>query len=174
MKKFIRGIYLFFLLGYMFGIGYYTQQNRYTLDVIEDKLEQVINPDYNINSVNIDNPMSERDSIVYYLFKHNVEHPDIVLRQFTLESGHFTSSLFNDYNNGTGMKVATLRYTSSNGKTLNGYAKYTTIEDCVIDYKSWQRDNCSGLTVNEYYKYLNRVYAEDKYYVVKLKRIKVL
>lgn len=157
---------LLFISNYSYINNTYTNDK---LQVIENKLnEETIALTNTIYS-----PITIQDSIVYYLFKHNVEHPNIVIRQFILESGYFQSDLFVNHNNGIGMKPAILRYSSNVGVTENGYAKYKSIEDCIIDYKVWQDIYCSNKTSNEYYTYLQKVYAEDKYYIVKLKKIQI-
>ena len=119
---------------------------------------------------------SNQFSIDYYILYEQivasgVKFPEIVFAQAVLESGHFTSSLFERANNLFGMKLPRKRETTAIGST-NGYSKYENWHQSVYDYKLWQEflfDRRGELSKAEYYAYLDKWYAEDKLYVSKIK-----
>jgi len=71
---------------------------------------------------------------------------EITFSKFVYESGWFRKMR---YNNFTGMKYNSRKFV--NGRTKDGYAKYASLEDCLNDYKAWQR------------KHLNNIYSERGY-----------
>ena len=99
-----------------------------------------------------------------------VEHPHIVHAQMRLESGHYTSRIACENHNYFGMKQPAKRPTMSLGKK-NGYASYRNWVYSIVDYALWQKRYASSLTEEEYLAYLAKVYASDKDYTTKIKRI---
>lgn len=94
------------------------------------------------------------------LIEYGVKHPEIVVRQGILETGHFKSKAFRLKNNLFGIRA-------KNGK----YARFKSVEACILAYKKQIQYKYKG---GNYYKFLSRIgYAEDPKYVYKLKRIKV-
>lgn len=104
------------------------------------------------------------------LVKTHMEHPHIVLAQIRLESGNLKSKLATENNNLLGMKYPYQRPTTSSGER-NGYAYFDTWQDCIYDYLIWQSRYAKKLTEEEYYNYLESVYAQDEGYIKKLKQI---
>jgi uncharacterized FlgJ-related protein len=101
----------------------------------------------------------------------NVKFVDIAVAQSIIESGSYTSDVYTKANNCFGMKLAKQRPTTAIGE-YKGYAKYKNIRDCLIDYALWQQNYLSGINTNEdYLKLLERVYAEDKDYINKIKQL---
>ena len=71
--------------------------------------------------------------------KIGIKHPDIVLKQAQLESGHFGSNVFHKHNNIFGMMTPNDRPNVVNkNKSTRMYAHYDTWQDSVMDYKLWQ------------------------------------
>lgn len=106
------------------------------------------------------------------IIKSGIKHPEIVFAQAILESGHFTSSLFERANNLFGMKVPKQRETVAIGNT-NGYSKYKNWHESIYDYKLWQEflfSKRGELSKAEYYAYLKKWYAADKNYVTKVQK----
>ena len=106
------------------------------------------------------------------IVKSGIKHPDIVFAQAILESGHFTSSLFERANNLFGMKVPTKRETVAIGST-NGYSKYESWHESIYDYKLWQQflfSKRGELSKADYLAYLKKWYAADKNYVPKVEK----
>lgn len=107
---------------------------------------------------------------VYHLLKkYDIKHSEIVLKQAIHETGNFKSKLCKYKYNLFGFRIGG-RYTS-----FNSY------EDCVAYYKQWQTKYYVDNPKSRYYKYYSsnyyrflqkRGYAEDKKYIVKLKKIK--
>lgn len=110
------------------------------------------------------------DSVFWEIISQDIEHPDIVYAQAILETGHFTSSLFQQNNNTFGMKLPKVRTTTALGEKSN-HAYYESWQSSVEDYKLWQDSFASGKTREEYFAYLSRVYSQDAKYVSKLKNI---
>lgn len=106
---------------------------------------------------------------VKYLIKaNNLKFPDIVFAQAKLETGNFTSDLFLNANNCFGMKFPRKRTTWAKGE-YKGHAKYRNIEDCIKDYKIWQKTYTHTMTRKEYLEYIDAVYSEVNDYVKRLK-----
>lgn len=104
----------------------------------------------------------------------NIKYPEVVFAQAVLESGHFKAPIFTTKNNLFGMKVPKKRETTAVNKGKKGYAKYNTWECSVDDYLLWQDftlKNKNNLTKNQYLSLLGKIYAEDKDYVLTLKRV---
>lgn len=106
-----------------------------------------------------------------YIKSLNIAHPEIVLAQAKIESGNFKSSLFLQHNNLFGMKLPRKRATVATGKTPSGFAKYKSWQYSVIDYALYQTYSAKNLTEEDYIKFLNRNYAEDPIYNIKLKKL---
>lgn len=101
----------------------------------------------------------------------NVRFVDIAVAQSIIESGSYTSDVYTKANNCFGMKLAKQRPTTAIGE-YKGYAKYKNVRDCLIDYALWQQNNLSGINTDEdYLKLLERVYAEDKDYINKIRQL---
>jgi len=112
------------------------------------------------------------DNLKYMLDSLGVESPDIVYKQAVLETRHFTSSIFLENNNLFGMKHPSVRETTSTGKN-RGHARYDNWIDCVKDIALFQDYYCERITrCNDYYKFLNQIYATDPKYVQKVKSVK--
>ena len=112
-----------------------------------------------------------QDEVLSFIKEINVAHPEVVFAQAILESGNFKSQLFIKYNNIFGMKMPEQRPTIAIGKTKSGYAIYKSWKHSVIDYAIYQAYSAKGLSQEKYIQFLNRVYAEDKDYDRKIKKI---
>lgn len=110
------------------------------------------------------------DRVYDYIFVLRIDHPDIVMAQCIEESGAFTSRLFLEGNNCLGMKVPSTRPTLAVG-TMMGHARFNSWRDCITDYAIWQSTFCRRFTRDEYFAYLDRIYAEKKGYSGRLKEI---
>lgn len=120
-------------------------------------------------------PKFSKENLKEYLISKCVLHPEIAFAQSVLETGNFTSRIFKENNNLFGMKLAVKRRTLAIGERY-GHACYDNWQDSVDDYLLWQ-----GMwkitpieSERDYYRLLDRVYAEDPDYikVVKLVRKK--
>jgi hypothetical protein len=98
------------------------------------------------------------------------EHKSILKAQALLESSHFKSPVFKENNNVFGMRLAKQRLTFATGTNLK-HATYKTVEDAVLDRLIYDARYLHGLTEQEYYNYLDRVYAEGGNYSQTLKQI---
>lgn len=98
------------------------------------------------------------DSIVYAeLQRQQIVHPEIVLVQAKLETGNYTSQLCRKHGNLFGIK----------GR--KGYQHYSNWKESVSDYKKLIQSRYKG---GDYYEFLRQIkFAEDKKYIIKLKRI---
>ena len=112
-------------------------------------------------------------NISQLLDKHKIKFSHIVLAQAKLESNNFKSDLYKRNWNCFGMKVPAQRWTfAENTHDWGNYARYSSLENCIMDYKSWQLSNCATVTNSEaYLQLLGKMYAEDKKYVERLKEI---
>ena len=110
------------------------------------------------------------ESMYDRIFQLRLEHPDIVMAQCILESGEFTSDIFINGNNCLGMKVPGQRPTFAVG-VYRSHARFRSWHDCIADYALWQSAYGRGLSDDAYLALLDRIYAEDGSYAVKLKSI---
>lgn len=105
------------------------------------------------------------------LQKLNVKFPEIVMAQARLETGNFTSRIYNENNNLFGMKKAYRRPSTCQGLKY-GHCYYDDWIDSVIDYVLYQRVFLSHVNDPDIYlAILNRSYAEDPKYSKKLQII---
>jgi len=166
MNEWIRDtviIMIVLLLGIMFG----TKLAYYTIEKKVNAIGKTINADYClVDSI-------DENCLLINFTEQKIKFSYIVLAQAKLESNNFKSTLLKTNNNLFGMKVAATRFTfATNSHDYGSYAKYESIKDCILDYRSWQIQNGYNIT-NEtaYFELLKKVYAEDPNYVNKLKKI---
>lgn len=122
------------------------------------------------NIIEIKKELSILDSVYSYIFDLRLEHPRVVIAQCIEESGWFKGKIFKEANNCLGMKVPNNRPTLVKG-VLYGHGKFDSWKDCLCDYAIWQSIYARGKTENEYFAYLDRVYAEKGGYSDRLKKI---
>lgn len=100
-----------------------------------------------------------------------ISFSEIVKAQAILETNNFSSAIFVENNNLFGMKFSRVRQTTSIGEN-RGHAAYRSWEDSIVDYALWQASYTRQIkTQDQYFEYLERVYAEDPNYVQKLKSL---
>ena len=137
-------------LGVIVLLDYYKRNdppNYQVLDVI--KLEQ---PEFLLKS--------PEEGLIEALDYYDVEYPNIVYAQAILETGHFKSKVYREYNNLFGLY---------NSKTKS-YYKFDHWSESVIAYLDFIQNKYKP--PNDYYKFLSDIgYAEDPEYINKLKRI---
>nr|DAF63622.1 MAG TPA: Mannosyl-glycoprotein endo-beta-N-acetylglucosaminidase [Podoviridae sp. ctz6O13] len=84
------------------------------------------------------------------LIRRGVKHPDIVLAQAKLETGHYTSHVCKRYNNLFGLRHK------------KGYYKFNTWQESVVAYRDYVQYKYKG---GDYYRFLERIgYAEEPNY----------
>lgn len=162
LKVYIKVILLIGGLGFLFVIVFpYIFYN--TIIKNENEIK-------NIECINKKDTISIQDSVYSYIFKLRLEHPKIVMAQCIEESGHFKSKLFLEGNNLIGMKVPSIRPTLAKS-VLYSHAKFNSWKECLADYAIWQQIYVRNKSENEYFEYLDKVYAEKKGYSDRLKEI---
>jgi flagellum-specific peptidoglycan hydrolase FlgJ len=112
-------------------------------------------------------------NISQLLEKHKIKFSHIVLAQAKLESNNFKSDLYKRNWNCFGMKVPAQRWTfAENTHDWGNYARYSSLENCIMDYKSWQLSNSATISnENAYFELLSNIYAENPNYVKQLKQL---
>lgn len=121
--------------------------NYQVLDIV--KLEQ---PEFLLKS--------PEEGLIEALDYYDVEYPNIVYAQAILETGHFKSKVYREYNNLFGLY---------NSKTKS-YYKFDHWSKSVIAYLDFIQNKYRP--PNDYYKFLSDIgYAEDPEYINKLKII---
>lgn len=162
--KYTIGIHI--ICGFLIGIILTLIDKKIEVDSITKEIEEISIPIEEVPQLSI------QDSIYNYILECKIEHPKIVMAQFILETGHFTSDSFKKGHNCSGMKLPKQRPTTAIG-TLYDHAAFLHWKDCVIDYLWWQQKYCTSLTKEEYLKYLQRVYSTNSNYsntVVEVKK----
>lgn len=103
---------------------------------------------------------SPEEGLIEALDYYGVEHPDIVYAQAILETGHFRSKVYKEYNNLFGLY---------NSRTKS-YYKFDHWSESIVAYLNFIQNRYKPQ--NDYYKFLSDIgYAEDPEYINKLKRI---
>ncbi len=172
-KRFIRihSFYLLFLL--MFLISSPTI-NSYPPDMSINKPIEFITY---YDMVQIRKEYIRTQDFNYELFYEYMElisirNKNIVISQSILETNWFSSDIFLENNNLFGMKEPRVRKTTAMG-TNRGHAIYNHWTYSVDDYKYWYRYMTRNKEYKNYYNFLTAMgYAEDIYYIPKLKTIK--
>ena len=157
LSKVLKGLAIFLLL---FGfIGATSEKEDNYIITAEDVL-----------LVNSQNEFSE-DKFISMLDEINLPYPHITLAQAKLETGNFTSKIFNENHNSFGQKEAKVRINLARG-TQYGHAYYNSWEESILDYAFWYSTYASKCkSEEEFYQLLDKVYAEDELYSKKLKNM---
>lgn len=101
----------------------------------------------------------------------NFRFPHIVYAQSMLETGSWTSQIYQENHNLFGMKEARIRTNLAEG-TNRSHAYYNDWKESVLDYALYYATYLHGLkTEEDYFAYLDNSYAEAQNYVPALKRI---
>jgi hypothetical protein len=124
-----------------------------------------------------DDPFSE-DLLKKVIWYERIKYPEVVLLQAQLETGFYTSDIFNNGHNCFGMKYPKYRPTVAIGE-YQGHSQYTHWIESVRDYKIWQDWYISrGYRISSkvddalYLVFLDCIkYAEDPHYIPKLVRL---
>jgi uncharacterized FlgJ-related protein len=143
-------------------LGAVSQVNRVnSMDYTESEIEVIISK-YNEFT---------EDKLVQRIKELNFKFPHIVLAQAKLETGNFTSKMFNENNNLFGMKQARQRINTAGG-TQHGHAYYDTWLESVYDYAFYSSTYLHKIkNERDYFNYLSHSYAEDPNYIVNLQNI---
>lgn len=131
--------------------------------------KQVNQKVYIIQQVDSKEEKVTKNDVYNFIISMNIEHPEIVMSQVILESGHLKSDHFFSYNNMFGMNVAKQRPTVSIND--NGIANYDNWKMSIIDYALWQCSYAKNLSEEKYYERL-KIYSKDENYINKIKEIK--
>ena len=110
------------------------------------------------------------DYISERISEYDIQHPDIVLAQCILESNVHSKDVITN-NNLFGMKSAWIRTTVALNPKKYEYAKYSSIDSCILDYKLWQLQYANNLSRQQYLLKLQQIYASDSNYTKKLLNI---
>ena len=101
------------------------------------------------------------------LLRIGIRETEIVKAQIKHETGNLTSRFCREQNNLLGMRLAHTRETTAIGEG-NHMAIYRSWQESLLDYKIWQDKYYSG---GDYFRFLyQHNYADDPFYVIKLKR----
>lgn len=133
--------------------------------------EQMLSLEYSIGYWFINTPKEINDSILYqFLLNNNAWYPDILLKQAKIESANYSSNVYKNTNNLYGMKRVGKRQTTQLNNTYNGYGSYNNWCLSVLDRMLWDIFIFKGKkpSKEEYLNAMN-IYAEDEFYIQKLK-----
>lgn len=105
--------------------------------------------------------------------KYPFKYPELVKRQFLLESDHGRSKVFKENHNCFGLRLAKKRKTNALKSRL-GYAVYKNLKSNVLDRYNYEVLYMSKLSKKQYLIYLNKVYSRgDGKYVKVLQQINI-
>lgn len=117
------------------------------------RFEKTVMTDTGKNELTIDN-------IVKYMDEVDLSHKDILLAQIYHETGNLDKITYK--NNLFGFKA-------------KNYLTFETWQDCIDYMKKWQDKHWGKYNINgdkDYYSFLvHKKYAEDKNYILRLKKI---
>lgn len=150
-RNIIFGIFLVWLLGLTTWLSVLTVSVRNKPPITVPV--KLIQPEFLMS----DNPEKDLPQVLNY---YGVMYPDIVRAQAILETGHYRSKVFKEYNNLFGL------YDSKNGD----YFRFNHWSESVAAYISMIQYRYKP--PNDYYHFLQDIgYAEDSLYVSKVKSI---
>ena len=152
MKQKVYNILMLFLIGGLYGLYYidYQEEHRGPEKVDVLRLEQ---PEFLLSE-------KPDDDLMAVLEYYNVKHKNIVYAQAILETGHFRSKVYREYNNLFGL------YNSRS----KDYYKFNHWSESVVAYLNYIQYRYKP--PDDYYKFLEEIgYAEDPQYITKLKNI---
>ena len=98
------------------------------------------------------------------------KYPEIVKAQMVLETGNFKSVVYKTNNNVFGMRLAKQRITLATGDNLK-HAVYKNVEESIIDRLIYEAKYMNNLSKEEYYSFLDKLYATGDNYSKTLKQI---
>lgn len=146
---------LFSILAFSTSITPGVQTNRETITIVEH--DTVYTQKFS------------EENLIRYMKELNIKYPHIVLAQARIESGTYTSAIFEENHNLFGMKKSYQRASTAVGIN-RGHAQYNHWTHSVIDYALWQNKYLSrAKNETEYYQYLGKHYAEADHYIAALK-----
>ena len=125
---------------------------------------------FTISMSALSNKPTQLDSVFIEVLSMKLEHPTIVISQVILESNHMRSELFVQNNNMFGMKQSGQRATTST-VIVGGYKYYEDWRESLIDYALLQMAYYKGLSREEYFAKLSRVYASADKYTETLRKV---
>jgi uncharacterized FlgJ-related protein len=98
------------------------------------------------------------------------KYKDIVKAQILIETGHFKDEVFKHNNNLFGMRLAKQRLTLATGDNLK-HAVFETVEESLYDRLIYEAMYLNKLNREQYFSFLDRLYAEGEGYSTRLKQI---
>ncbi len=161
--KTLTAVIISFILT-MFGIN--VSNSSDTVSELKVRIESLSEP---LTDTSEFNPENLKRALKLY----GIKNPDIVFKQAILETGSFTSDIFKENNNLFGMKHPYVRTTTSLGSN-RGHALYFNWLDSVRDmahFQDYYWYRIEHMHKDDYYSFLDDVYATDRWYVNKLKNI---
>lgn len=118
--------------------------------------------------IHLEEEIATPEKVKQELIKLNIQNVDVVYAQILIESGNFTSNIWKNNNNCSGMKLARTRPTTAIGEDF-GHAKYKNFRDGLIDIALWQSCYAKNLSQEQYLKVIGEIYAEDENYLTKIR-----
>ena len=112
------------------------------------------------------------NNVKYWIRYYGIRFPEIVYRQYVIESARGKSAICKENNNLFGMRMPRKRPTTAVGENRN-HAVYETYIKSIEDYKMYQEYNRDRIWL-DYYLFLDRYsYSANVRYVEMLRRIKI-
>jgi uncharacterized FlgJ-related protein len=143
--------YIGITLGLCLTIGIFSSMQYFEKTKIElIKSEVVLNL--------VTNESFTKEKFFEEVERSNFAYPEIIKAQALIESQYFSSPVWKENNNALGMRLPQQRFTVAVGANL-GHAVYKTWKDCVKDRLIYEALYLNDLTKEQYYKYLDKVYA---------------
>ena len=143
--------YIGITLGICLTVGIFS-----SMQYIEKQKVQFIKSEAVINLIT--NESFSKEKFFEEVDRSNFKYPDIIKAQALIESQHFTSPVWKENNNALGMRLPNSRFTVATGTNL-GHATYKTWKDCIKDRLIYEALYLNDLSRNQYFKYLDKVYA---------------
>jgi hypothetical protein len=147
------------------------KENNLLSDSIE-RDENLLTLEYSVGYWFINKPGPVNDSVLYdFLVQNGAWYPDILLKQAKIESGNYTSNVFQNSNNLYGMKKVGRRNTTQLQDTYFGYGCYTNWCLSALDRILWDIFYFNDIkpTEEDYMKAMEK-YAESPNYTKLLKQ----
>jgi hypothetical protein len=165
-KKDYKKLYVCLIVSTLLMFGSFLFGVYHKIDALEEYEKELI-----VLNIQQEKNKFTKEKLVKEIKRLRIKYPHIVMAQSMLETNRWKSRIFIESNNLFGMKEAKSRITTANGTHLN-HAYYNSWEESLYDYGFYQSRYLSKIkTENEYFLFLGESYAEDKDYVLKLKKL---
>jgi hypothetical protein len=146
--------YIGITLGICLAVGIFS-----SMQYVQNEKVRLVKSELIVNLIT--NESFSRQKFFNEIERSRFKYPDIIKAQALIESQHFSSPVWKENNNALGMRLPNQRFTLAVGDNLE-HAVYLNWKDCIKDRLIYEAVYLNDLTKDQYFSYLDRVYARAK------------